>query len=124
MKARILAVVAAAVLAVALPAEAKGHHGGKAGAAKVEGVVNLNQATAAQLDLLPGVSPKAAQAIVAYREKEHFNRVEDLVRVKGFGKKKFEKLKTHLAVSGDTTIHPLAKGAKAQGRAMAKGGGR
>ncbi|AEI64623.1 ComEA family DNA-binding protein [Corallococcus macrosporus] len=68
------------------------------------GTVNLNEATAAELDLLPGVGEKAAQRIIAHRQKRPFKRVEELVRVKGFGKKKFLKLKAHLALSGPTTL--------------------
>jgi competence protein ComEA len=68
------------------------------------GVVNLNEATVAQLDLLPGVGAKAAQRIVSWREKRAFKRVEELVRVKGFGKKRFLKLKPHLALQGPTTL--------------------
>ncbi|RKH18215.1 helix-hairpin-helix domain-containing protein, partial [Corallococcus praedator] len=36
--------------------------------------------------------------------KRPFGRVEELVRVKGFGKKKFLKLRAHLALSGPTTL--------------------
>ena len=95
-------VVVAMGLLVAGAAEAAGKR--KATAVKVSGVVNLNQASAAQLDLLPGVGEKAAKKIVAYREKTPFKRVEELVKVKGFGKKKFEKLKPHLVVAGPTTL--------------------
>jgi competence protein ComEA len=68
------------------------------------GVVNLNEATAAQLDLLPGVGAKAAGHILAWREKRAFKRIEELVRVKGFGKKRFLKLKPHLTLQGPTTL--------------------
>ena len=68
------------------------------------GVVNLNEATVTQLDLLPGVGPKAAQRIAAWREKRAFKRVEELVRVKGFGKKQFLKLKPYLTLQGPTTL--------------------
>ncbi|NBD12527.1 helix-hairpin-helix domain-containing protein [Corallococcus sp. Z5C101001] len=68
------------------------------------GVVNLNEASAAELDLLPGVGEKAAQRILEHRKKRPFGRVEELVRVKGFGKKKFLKLRAHLALSGPTTL--------------------
>lgn len=70
---------------------------------EVTGVVNLNTATPQQLDILPGVGPSAAQRIVEYRHKTPFAKIEDLRRVKGFGAKKFQKLKPHLAVSGATT---------------------
>jgi competence protein ComEA len=68
------------------------------------GVVNLNEATAAQLDLLPGVGAKAAQRILTWREKRAFKRTEELVRVKGFGKKQFLKLKPYLTLQGPTTL--------------------
>lgn len=68
------------------------------------GVVNLNEATVAQLDLLPGIGAKAAQRVVAWREKRAFKRIEELVRVKGFGKKRFLKLKPYLTLQGPTTL--------------------
>lgn len=111
MSARVFAVLVALGVALALvsgSAEAKGP-----GKAKVSGVVNLNEATAAQLDMLPGVGAKAAQAIVAFREKHKFTRIEELVKVKGFGKKRFAKLKPYLAVSGETTLK-VEKPAKAE----------
>jgi hypothetical protein len=42
--------------------------------------------------------------IIAYRQKTPFQRAEELVKVKGFGKKKFDKLKPFLAVSGATSL--------------------
>jgi competence protein ComEA len=68
------------------------------------GVVNLNEATVAQLDVLPGVGARAAQRIIAFRQKRPFKRIEELVRVKGFGKKQFLKLKPHLTLEGPTTL--------------------
>ncbi|MBU8895604.1 helix-hairpin-helix domain-containing protein [Corallococcus sp. M34] len=68
------------------------------------GVVNLNEATASQLDLLPGVGEKAAERILEHRKKRPFGRIEELVRVKGFGKKRFLKLKAHLTLTGPTTL--------------------
>ena len=76
------------------------------------GQVNLNEATVAQLDLLPSVGVKAAERIVTWRQKRAFKRVEELVRVKGFGKKRFLKLKPYLTLQGTTTLQaervPLA----------------
>jgi len=74
------------------------------GRTQYSGVVNLNQATEAELDQLPGVGMKAAQRIISHREKRPFQRVEELVKVKGFGKKKFEKLKPYLTLTGETTL--------------------
>ena len=68
------------------------------------GVLNLNEATAEQLDRLPGIGPTAAQRILEYRAKRRFTRIEELVRVKGFGRKRFLKLKPFLTVAGPTTL--------------------
>lgn len=87
---------------------------------KISGVLNLNQATVSQLDLLPGVGEKAAKRIIAHREKTPFKRPEELVKVKGFGKKKFDKLKPYLTVSGPTTLAVQREGT-AQGRTPGPG---
>lgn len=71
---------------------------------QLTGTVNLNTATAAQLDLLPGVGVKAAKQIIEHRQKAPFAKVEEIVKVKGFGKKKFDRMKPYLAVSGETTL--------------------
>ena len=71
------------------------------------GVVNINEATVAELDLLPGVGAKAAQRIVEQRRKRPFKRVEELVRVKGFGRKKFQRIRPYVSVQGPTTLHPV-----------------
>jgi competence protein ComEA len=91
--------VAATVLCVSPAAAA-----GKPPRGQLSGVLNLNDATLQQLDVLPGVGPKAAREIIAYREKQRFTRIEDLVRVRGFGKKRYDKLKAHLTNTGRTTL--------------------
>lgn len=68
------------------------------------GVVNINEGSKEDLDRLPGVGAKAAERVLAYRQKQPFQRIEELVRVKGFGKKKFEKLKPFLTINGPTTL--------------------
>jgi len=63
---------------------------------KVEanGRLDLNRATAEQLDTLPGIGPAKASAIVADREAAGpFRSVDDLVRVKGIGPAIVEKLR-------------------------------
>jgi competence protein ComEA len=71
---------------------------------EVTGVVNLNTASATQLDLLPGVGPKAVKRIIEVRTRTPFTKVDELVKVKGFGAKKLARLKPYLSVNGPTTI--------------------
>jgi competence protein ComEA len=62
--------------------------------------VNLNTATQAQLESLPGIGPKAAQRILEYRQKNGpFKKIEDLMNVKGVGEKSFLKLKPYLTLT-------------------------
>lgn len=62
--------------------------------------LNINTATPAQLETLPGVGPAKARAITEYREKSGgFKRVEDLTNVKGLGEKSVERLKPMVTVT-------------------------
>jgi competence ComEA-like helix-hairpin-helix protein len=61
--------------------------------------LDLNTATAEQLEKLPGIGPTTAKAIVRFREKAGpFRRVEELLAVRGITKARLEKLKPHLTV--------------------------
>ncbi|MEJ2110770.1 MAG: helix-hairpin-helix domain-containing protein [Acidobacteriota bacterium] len=61
--------------------------------------INLNTATAEQLQSLPGIGPVSAKSILEYREKVgKINRIEEIINVKGIGEKKFLKIKDRLAV--------------------------
>lgn len=65
-----------------------------ASAASSGEVVDINTASAAELDALPGVGPSTAQKIVDDREANGpFSTPEDLMRVSGIGAKKFDALK-------------------------------
>jgi competence protein ComEA len=69
------------------------------GAAPAGGPVNLNTATLADLDTLPGVGPVLAQRILAHREKSGgFKAVGDLRKVDGIGSSRFEQLKDLVTV--------------------------
>jgi comEA protein len=58
------------------------------------GKVNLNTATASELQELKGVGPSTAEKIVAYRtENAGFASIEDLMNVTGIGEKKYESVK-------------------------------
>jgi competence protein ComEA len=67
--------------------------------------VNINTATQAELETLKGVGPAKAKMIVDDRAKNGpFKSVDDLDRVKGFGMKSVDKLRSELSVSGATTV--------------------
>jgi competence protein ComEA len=62
-------------------------------------VVNLNTATAADLEALPGIGAKTAARIVEYRQKNGpFKKAEELMNVRGVGEKNFLKLKPQITV--------------------------
>ena len=64
--------------------------------------ININTATAAQLEALPGIGARTAQAIVDHRQKNGgFKKIEELMNVKGIGEKSFLKLKPMVTVSVD-----------------------
>ena len=62
--------------------------------------LNLNSATATELERLPGVGPATAARIVEYRQKNGaFKKVEDLMNVRGIGEKSFLTLKPLITVA-------------------------
>ncbi|MBD3634269.1 MAG: helix-hairpin-helix domain-containing protein [Methylophaga sp.] len=62
--------------------------------------INLNDATAEQLQMLDGVGPATASAIVEYREANGgFESVNELKSVKGIGDKKMQSLSDDVTVS-------------------------
>ncbi len=73
-------------------------------AIQLEGTININTANQEQLELLPGVGPSTAKKILAYREKHPFKEVIHIMRIKGIGRKTFQKLKPFLSVKGPTTL--------------------
>jgi competence protein ComEA len=70
------------------------------------GSININTASAAELDALPGVGAKTAALIVEYRQKNGpFKKVEELMNVRGIGEKNFLKLKPLLTVGPAKADH-------------------
>ena len=71
----------------------------KAKAAEAAAPVNINTATEKDLQKLPGVGKVLSKRIVEYRTKNGpFSAPEDLMKVKGITKKKFEALKSRITV--------------------------
>ena len=71
--------------------------------------INLNTATAAELEKLPGIGQKVAARIVEYRQKNGpFKKIEELMNVRGVGEKNFLKLKPQITV-GDAPAKASAK---------------
>jgi competence protein ComEA len=98
-------IVAAALIVIALAGgvvnaqESRAASGASAAAA-----LNLNTATAAQLEALPGIGKATADRIIEYRTKSGgFKKIEDLMNVRGIGEKSFLKLKPLITVSAPRT---------------------
>ena len=66
--------------------------------------VNINTATQSELEAVKGLGPSKAQSIIAYRDANgSFKSVDDLDKVKGFGKASIDKLKGELTVGPDNS---------------------
>lgn len=84
--------------------------------------LDLNTATVAELDALPGVGPGRAQAIVDYRTQSGpFRAVDDLLKVKGIGDKTLAELKPLVEVGSTPAVSPSVAGTVAP--AEKSGGG-
>ena len=84
-------VTAAASVSQAAPTAAK---------AAPASVININTASAAQFEALPGIGAKTAARIVEYRQKNGgFKKIEELMNVRGIGEKLFLRVKGQLTVT-------------------------
>jgi competence ComEA-like helix-hairpin-helix protein len=73
--------------------------------AAASGVVNLNTASSDELERLPGIGPSRARAILELRMRlKRFERIEDLLRVKGIGRATFRRLRPLVTLEGPTTL--------------------
>ena len=66
--------------------------------------VDLNSATAAELQQVPGIGPATAKSIINFREKSGpFRRVEDLLSIHGISKNALEKMRPYIRVNPPQT---------------------
>lgn len=68
--------------------------------------VDLNAASQAELEGLPGVGPATAQRIIEQRGQRPFRAARDLMRVKGIGPAKFRQIEPHVIVGAPTKAEP------------------
>jgi competence protein ComEA len=63
------------------------------------GRVNINTASASELDALPGIGPTTAQAIVDYRlQNGLFQFIQDIQQVPGVGPTTYDRIKDYITV--------------------------
>lgn len=75
--------------------------------------VNLNTATSAQLQQVPGIGPSTADKIVQMRKSYGpFKSVNDLLAVRGIGPKKLEKMRKYLVAGKSAQKNPATSTAK------------
>jgi competence protein ComEA len=69
-----------------------------------QALLDLNRATANELEALPGIGAVLAQRVIAFRESAgRFRTIDDLRAVKGIGARKFDRLKALVTVSNGET---------------------
>jgi competence ComEA-like helix-hairpin-helix protein len=72
-------------------------------------LININTAGAAELTTLKGIGSVKAQAIMEYRERTPFLRIEDILQVKGIGAATFRDIKDSITVGEVKVSQPAAK---------------
>jgi len=99
--------VAALVITLGVAAHIEGAQDGPRPTAGASATVNVNSASVAQLEALPGIGRATAERIVEYRQKNGgFKKAEDLMNVQGIGEKSFLKLKPLVTVASTRTPAP------------------
>jgi competence protein ComEA len=64
--------------------------------------IEINTATVAQLEILPGIGPKKAEAIVRFRERKGcFLSLSQITEVRGIGEKTLQRIAPYCSVAGE-----------------------
>ena len=104
LRALLLAALAALALQSPVHAQRASATSEERSEASTEGVINIQTASAEELQRLPGIGPSKAEAIIAQRTRTPFRRVEDILRVRGIGRATFRRLRPYLSVAGPSTL--------------------
>lgn len=104
-----LAIAVLATMSPSVAGAAQQKSGPRAGAKPaVASAVNINSASAAELEALPGIGAKTAARIIEYRQKNGpFKKIEELMNVRGVGEKNFLKLKGQIVVAAAKADHEV-----------------
>ena len=94
-------IIALSFLAIGYPQHAAAQSSTRSTAKPaVTSAININTASANELQALPGIGAKTATRILEYRQKNGpFKKVEELMNVRGVGEKNFLKLKAQITVA-------------------------
>lgn len=65
---------------------------------KDDELININTASKEKLMSIPNIGESKANGIIEYRNKNRFNKIEDILNVSGIGESVFEKIKTYITV--------------------------
>jgi competence protein ComEA len=104
-----LAIAILATMSPSVADAAQQKAGPRAGAKPaVASAVNINSASAAELEALPGIGAKTAARIIEYRQKNGpFKKIEELMNVRGVGEKNFLKLKGQIVDTAAKADHEV-----------------
>jgi competence protein ComEA len=95
-----IAIVALLILGLAAAGSSAQETARSSTTAAASGQINLNTATTAQLESLPGIGAATAKRIVEYRQQNGgFKKIEDLMNIRGIGEASFLKLKPLVTVA-------------------------
>jgi competence protein ComEA len=72
--------------------------GGPSEPASAGGLIDINSATQAELETLPGIGPARAKSIIDYRNTHRFRRIEDIMNVSGIGPGIFANIRDKIVV--------------------------